>query len=120
MIMNIDELKRYCAVKNESQETYPFGPDTIVFKVSGKIYALVGLDEQPLRINLKCDPSQAQILRSMHDNILPGYHMNKEHWNTIIIDETIPDELICQLIDESYNLIVQKMTRKKQNAIKGK
>lgn len=76
------------------------------------MYALAGINERPLRVNLKCDPEQVQALRAMHDSIIPGYHMNKEHWNTIIIDGSLPLELIYQLIDDSYDLVVQKLPRK--------
>jgi len=117
LIMELDHLKQYCAQKPGTQESYPFGPDTLVFKVGGKMYALTGIDEKPLRVNLKCDPEQAQVLRAMHKNIIPGYHMNKEHWNTIILDGLLPDELIFRLIDESYSLVVEKLPRLTREAL---
>jgi predicted DNA-binding protein (MmcQ/YjbR family) len=76
-----------------------------------QIFALISEDEIPLRINLKCDPEEAQILRGMHKSIIPGYHMNKEHWNTLILDGNLPDELIYRLIDDSYNLVIKGLTK---------
>ncbi len=85
-------------------EGLPFGEDTLVFKVNGKIFALANLDGEP-RLNLKCDPSYALELREMHSSVLPGYHMNKKHWNTVIVDGTIPDREIFRWIDHSYGLV---------------
>ncbi len=104
-MLNLDQIKQYCARKPGTHAEYPFGPDTLVIKVMSKMYALVSENDNPLRVNLKCDPEQAPVLRSMHDSILPGYHMNKEHWNTIVLDGSLPDELVFRLIDESYDLV---------------
>ena len=104
-MLNLDQIKQYCVRKPGTREEYPFGPDTLVFKVMSKMYALVSENNNPLRINLKCDPEQAPVLRSMHDSILPGYHMNKEHWNTIVLDGSFPNELLFRMIDESYELV---------------
>ena len=117
--MKIGDLKKYCAQKPGSQETYPFGPDTLVFKVGGRMYALAGIDDHPVRLNLKCDPDQAQVLRAMQESIIPGYHMNKEHWNTVILDGSLPAELIYQLIDDSYNLVFQKLPLKIRESLTG-
>ena len=111
--MDIDVLRDYCLAKNGVTEELPFGPDTLVFKVMGKIFALVGLDEVPLRVNLKCDPERAITLREEHpENILPGYHMNKAHWNTLVLDGNLQKTLTFELIDHSYNLIREGLTKK--------
>ena len=107
--MNIIELKKYLNSKPGSTEDYPFGPDTLVYKVMGKMFALFGEDDNPIRINLKCDPDDAIVLRDMYDSVIPGYHMNKEHWNTVILDGIIPDEEIQKMIDESYRLVVKSL-----------
>ena len=101
--MNLKLLNQYLLSKKASTSGYPFDETTLVFKVMNKMFALFAEDATPLRINLKCDPEEAQILRGMHKSIIPGYHMNKEHWNTIILDGSLPDELIYKLIDDSYN-----------------
>ena len=109
--MNLENLKLYFKNKSGSTEDYPFGPDTLVYKVMGKMFALVGIDESPLRINLKCDPNEAIILRDMYESVIPGYHMNKEHWNTVILDGSIPEEEIHKMIDESYRLVVKSLKK---------
>lgn len=102
--MNIEELRDYCISKPGTTEGFPFGDDTLVFKVGGKVFALVNLEGEP-RINLKCDPDRALALRDSYNSIIPGYHMNKKHWNTVIIDNTIPDILVREMIDHSYHLV---------------
>ena len=92
----------------------------MVFKVLGKIFALISLDENPLRINLKCDPAQVPVLRAMHESIQPGYHMNKEHWNTIVLDGSLPELLIRRLIDESYDLVVAGLPKTKRESLRKK
>ena len=114
-MLNLDQIKQYCVRKPGTREEYPFGPDNLVFKVMSKMYALVSENNNPLRINLKCDPEQAPVLRSMHDSILPGYHMNKEHWNTIVLDGSFPNELVFRMIDESYDLVAAGL-RKSEKA----
>jgi predicted DNA-binding protein (MmcQ/YjbR family) len=109
--MNFDLLNKYLLSKKATTSGYPFDDTTLVFKVINKIFALIAEDETPLRINLKCDPDEAQILRGMHKSIIPGYHMNKEHWNTIILDGNLPDELIYKMIDDSYNLVLKGLTK---------
>jgi predicted DNA-binding protein (MmcQ/YjbR family) len=105
--MNIVTLRDYCISKKGSTESFPFGEDTLVFKVVGKIFALVNLDSD-LSINLKCDPALAIELRERFSSVTPGYHMNKIHWNTIIIDGTIIDNEILKWIDHSYDLVSKK------------
>jgi predicted DNA-binding protein (MmcQ/YjbR family) len=111
--MHIESLREYCLSKPGTEETFPFGPDTLVYKVNGKIYLLAGLDEQPARFNVKCDPDKAVELRDEYPAVLPGYHMNKKHWNTIILDGSITDRLLKEWIDHSYELVNKTVTRKK-------
>ena len=104
--MNIEALREYCLAKADVEETLPFGPDTLVFKINNKIFLLASLDAQPLQFNVKCDPDLAIELREEYPTaVLPGYHMNKKHWNTIIVDGTLPNKQICRFIDDSYQLV---------------
>ena len=110
--VSLKSLRRYCAGKPGCTEDTPFGPETLVFKVKGKIFGIVGLDESPLRLNLKCDPELAVILRNSYDAVTAGYHMNKQHWNTVTLDGSIPRPTVLALIDESYKLVVQRLSEK--------
>jgi len=104
--MNIEALRDYCLAKEEVEETLPFGPDTLVFKINNKVFLLASLDAQPLQFNVKCDPDLAIELREEYPTaVLPGYHMNKKHWNTIIVDGTLSNKQICRFIDDSYQLV---------------
>lgn len=103
--MNIEELREYCIAKEGAEEGFPFGGDTLVFKVKGKIFLLVGLEGQPLQFNVKCDPAKALELRENYPCVLPGYHMNKKHWNTIVVDGTVSNKLLTEWIDDSYRLV---------------
>jgi predicted DNA-binding protein (MmcQ/YjbR family) len=105
--MNIEILREYCISKPDVSEGFPFGEDTLVFKVKGKIFALVNLAAD-LSVNLKCDPALAIELREKYSSVTPGYHMNKTHWNTIVLDGSIADKEIYYWIDHSYNLISGK------------
>ncbi len=90
--MDIEQLREYVIAKEDVEETLPFGPETLVFKVSGKIFLLLSLDSHPLQFNVKCDPDEAIEWREQYpENVLPGYHMNKKHWNTVTIDQTLRD-----------------------------
>ncbi|HRV94568.1 MAG TPA: MmcQ/YjbR family DNA-binding protein [Anaerolineae bacterium] len=109
--MNLDRLRVYLLQKNGTTEEQPFGPEALVFKVVGKMYALIAWEETPLRITLKCDPDLALSLRDQYTTIQPGYHMNKKHWNTVTLDGTISDDEILTFIDHSYDLVV-KMLKK--------
>ena len=109
--MNIELLNQYLLNKKGTTCGYPFDETTLVLKVVNKIFALIAEDEVPLRINLKCDPEEAQILRGMYKSIIPGYHMNKEHWNTVILDGSLPDELIYKFIEDSYDLVVKGLKK---------
>lgn len=103
--MNIEQIREYCLKKKGVAEDFPFDEETLVFKVVGKIFLLASLESVPLQINLKCDPEKAIDLREEYDTVQPGYHMNKKHWNTIIIDGTISEQKIKEWIDDSYNLV---------------
>ena len=110
--MDIETLRSYCISKKGVSEDFPFDDVTLVFKVMGKMFALVSLERLPLQVNLKCNPEKAIELREEHDGaILPGYHMSKVHWNTLIV-EKISAKLILELIDHSYDLVVSKLTKK--------
>lgn len=110
--MNIEEIREYCLSKNNVEESFPFGVDTLVFKTNGKIFLLASLDAVPLQFNAKCEPDKAIQLREEHpDVILPGYHMNKKHWNTIIVNGKLPSIQLREIIDDSYNLVCKKTNR---------
>lgn len=104
--MDIEQLRDYCIAKKGVTEGFPFDSETLVFKVMGKMFALVSLEANPLSMNLKCDPENAIALREEYSCVLPGYHMSKTHWNTIVIDGSVPDSLLRDWIDQSYNLVV--------------
>jgi predicted DNA-binding protein (MmcQ/YjbR family) len=110
----LDQLRARCAAKPGSEETFPFDTDTLVFKVGGKMYALTSISAKPLRVNLKCQPELAELLRSEHAAIAPGWHMNKRHWNTVTLDGSLPDALVIELIDRSYELVVRGLPRAKR------
>ncbi|NQV16622.1 MmcQ/YjbR family DNA-binding protein [bacterium] len=112
--MKYTELKSLLLSFNEAVISFPFDDKTAVFKVSNKMFALVGLESDPLAVNLKCDPEDALILRSQFDAIRPGYHMNKEHWNTVTINGSIEQGLIVKLIEDSYMLVVRTLSKKEQ------
>lgn len=109
--MNIEMLRDYCLSLPHVTEEMPFGPDTLVFKVGGKLFLLTGLDG-PFSINVKCDPEYAVALREEHIAIRPGYHMNKVHWNTIDIDGSLNDEFLRRMIDHSYALVYKSLPKK--------
>jgi predicted DNA-binding protein (MmcQ/YjbR family) len=104
--MNIEQIREYCLKKKGVTEEFPFDEETLVFKVIGKIFLLASLETIPLQINLKCNPEKAIELREEYEAIQPGYHMNKKHWNTVIIDGSIPNKRILEWIDESYKIVV--------------
>lgn len=120
--MNIEQLQAYCISKKEVTEDFPFDADTLVFKVLGKVFALVSLDKWEAgqrAINLKCDPEYAEELRAAYDAINPGYHMNKKHWNTIdLTGDEISPEFLSQLIDHSYEMVVKGMPKKMRDSLK--
>jgi len=114
--MNIEAFRKYCLDKKGVTEEFPFDETTLVFKVMGKIFALTDLESE-FSINLKCDPEKAIELREKYSAVKPGYHMNKQHWNTITFDGSISDELIYSWVDNSYLLVVNKLTRAKKVAL---
>jgi predicted DNA-binding protein (MmcQ/YjbR family) len=109
--MKFESLRSYLRKKKGAVEEFPFGPTAMVFKVMGKIFALIAWKESPLRINLKCDPDLAIHLRRIYMAVKPGYHMNKDHWNTVIVDGSISDDEILSMIDDSYNLVVNGLKK---------
>lgn len=115
--MNIEEIREYCLAKPGVTEGFPFDESTLVFKVMNKIYALVGLERVPPFINLKCDPERAIELREQHEAIQPGWHMNKQQWNSVYFTGSIPRNLLLELIDHSYNLVVQGLKKKDREAL---
>jgi predicted DNA-binding protein (MmcQ/YjbR family) len=111
--MDLAEFREYCLTKPSATEGTPFGPDVLVFKVSGKMFALAALDEVPATVNLKCDPDLALDLRDRYEQVRPGYHMNKKHWNTVEIENGIPDAELRKMIDHSYELVIKKLSKSK-------
>lgn len=105
--MDIETLREYCLSKPDVEEVLPFGPNTLVYKVNGKIFLITGLNEETLSFNVKCDPDLAIELREQFDCIQPGYHMNKKHWNTIIVDGSVSIKQLKEWIDHSYQLITK-------------
>jgi len=118
MQLNLSSLQAYMLGKPGTIASYPFGEGTLVFKVVGKVFALIAEDADPLRINLKCDPDDALALRAKYAAIIPGYHMNKRHWNSLILDGSLPVELVYELIDHSYELVVQSLSKSKREMLR--
>ena len=115
--MNIESIREYCLSKNAAEETLPFGPQTLVYKVGGKAFLLMGLDDDQLSFNVKCDPEKAQELREQYNCVLPGYHMNKKHWNTIVVDGSVPRSQLHEWIDHSYDLVVKSLPKKTRDTL---
>jgi len=109
--MNIEQIREYCVKKKGVTEEFPFDEETLVFKVAGKIFLLASLESIPLQINLKCDPEKAIEIREEYEAVQPGYHMNKKHWNTIIIDGSVSIRKMFEWIDDSYNLVVERLKK---------
>lgn len=114
--MNIEELRTYCINKKGVTESFPFDESTLVFKVGNKMFALAGIDEFSY-INLKCDPERAIELRETFNAVKPGYHMSKVHWNSVYVNMDLNDQLIYEMIDDSYNLIVASLPKKVRNEL---
>ncbi len=106
--MNIEEIREYALSLKNVSEGFPFGNDTLVFKVNNKIFLLASLSSEVLQFNVKCDPEYAVELREQYSCILPGYHMNKKHWNTIIVDGRLSAKQLKQFINDSYNLVARR------------
>jgi predicted DNA-binding protein (MmcQ/YjbR family) len=111
--MDLAEFRECCLSKPSATEDTPFGPDVLVFKVGGKMFALADLDEVPTTVNLKCDPELALDLRDQYEQVRPGYHMNKKHWNTVEIAGGIPDLQLRKMIDHSHELVIKRLPKPK-------
>jgi len=119
--MNVAELQSYCLQKKSAIMEFPFDDVTMVIKVGNKMFILISTDKDPITINLKCDPFLADSLRASYQAITPGYHMNKRHWNTVLMDKSIPDKMIKEMIDDSYDLVYAKLSMKeKENVQQGR
>jgi predicted DNA-binding protein (MmcQ/YjbR family) len=111
------DLRDFCLEFPGSVETSPFGPETSVFKVAGKMFALSRLGQSPLQVSLKCEPQLAEQLRKAHRAVIPGYHLNKSHWNTVIIDGSIPERMIKDMVEDSYDLVVSQLPASRRRAL---
>lgn len=116
-MLNLEQTREYCLKKKGVTEEFPFDEETLVFKVAGKIFLLASLETIPLQINLKCDPEKAIELREEYDSVQPGYHMNKKHWNTIIIDGKVSHHKLFEWIDDSYSLVIAGFTTSKRKLL---
>lgn len=110
--MNIEELRDFCLSKKGVEECFPFGPDTIVFKVMGKVFLIADINDKPLHFNVKCDPEKAIELREEYPSVKPGFHMNKKHWNTVTCDGRIGTKLLKDWISHSYALVLESLPKK--------
>jgi predicted DNA-binding protein (MmcQ/YjbR family) len=112
--VDLEQFREYCLNKPKATEGTPFGEEVLVFRVGPKIFAMASLDEVPARVNLKCDPDRALDLRDRYEEVQPGYHMNKKHWNTVVLDGVIPEREVRKMIDHSYELVVQSLPKAKR------
>ena len=115
--MRPDQLRGHCLSFTGAVETFPFGPETSVFKVEGKIFALSRLAHSPLSVSLKCEPTLAEQLRQLHAAVLPGYHLDKRHWNTVLLDGSLPEQMIEDMVEDSYDLVVSRLPRARRRAL---
>ena len=115
--MHASELRAWCLRQSGAVEEFPFGPETSVFKVAGKIFALSALDRTPLQVSVKCEPDLAVALRDSYPAIRPGYHLNKRHWNTVTLDGSLTDQVVRDLIEDSYDLIVSALPKRVQEQL---
>jgi predicted DNA-binding protein (MmcQ/YjbR family) len=111
------KLRKVCLALTGAEETFPFDADNSVFKVGGKIFAITPLGRKPLRVSLKCEPALAEGLRAAHSEIGPGYHLNKRHWNTVMLDGDLPDQMVVQMVEDSYDLVMSKLPKATQRAL---
>ena len=116
-VVTRDEARASCAAKPGAAETYPFGPDTAVYKVGGKMFALAPWSAEPPTVSLKCDPEWSEVLRKAYDAVRPGYHLNKKHWNTVVLDGSVPDDEVEELIEHSYELVVESLPKRVRAAL---
>ena len=117
--MTLKQIRKYLLSKRETTEELPFGPEALVYKVAGKMYALIAWEDDPIYISMKCDPDRAVALRASYSAIKPAYHFNKTHWNMVYIDGTLTDDQVTELIDHSYNLVVKKLKKIDRDKIIG-
>jgi predicted DNA-binding protein (MmcQ/YjbR family) len=115
--MDPAELRVCCLSFAGAEETFPFGPETSVFKVAGKMFALSQLGAESLRVSVKCEPDLAEALRQAHEAVIPGYHLNKRHWNTVIVDGSLSDDAVRDMIGDSYDLVVSRLPRARRRAL---
>lgn len=115
--MDLTQFREYCLSKPRATEGTPFGPDVLVFKVRGKMFALAALEEVPTTVNLKCEPDLALELRDRYEQVRPGYHMNKKHWNTVEIESGMPDAELLKMIDHSYELVTKSLPKVKRKKL---
>lgn len=115
--MNIEELREFCLSKKGVEECFPFDEETLVFKVMGKVFLLTGIESKPLEFNVKCDPDKAIGLREKYSCVLPGYHMNKTHWNTVVCDNSVPEKLLKEWISHSYEMVAKGLTKKQKQEL---
>jgi len=116
--MDLETIRKYCLDKKGTTESFPFGETTLVFKVSGKIFLLTGLDQRPLQFNVKCDPELAVELRETYSAVIPAFHMNKKHWNTVLVNGQLSAKQIREMIDASYDLVVKSLPLKERKKLK--
>jgi predicted DNA-binding protein (MmcQ/YjbR family) len=115
--MRSDDLRASCLSLAGAEETFPFGPMTSVFKVAGKMFALSRLGRSPLSVSLKCEPELALQLRATHPAVTAGYHLNKRHWNTVLLDGSLPDQTVREMIEDSYDLVLASLPRSRRRAL---
>ena len=115
--MDIEAYRNYCLSKKGVTESFPFDEEVLVFKVMNKVFALGNINSRPLKINLKCDPEKALEYRELHEEVRPGYHMNKKHWNTVDFEGSLPEKTLCHFINHSYELVVSKLTKKEKEQL---
>jgi predicted DNA-binding protein (MmcQ/YjbR family) len=116
-VLSPAKLRRFCLGLPGAVEEFPFRPGLSVFKVSGKVFALSPLGDRPLRVSLKCEPALAEQLRDTYSAIRPGYHLNKRHWNTVDVDDSLPDRLVLEMIEDSYDLVVARLPKRVQSEL---
>lgn len=115
--MNLETIEKLLLKKQAATYDFPFKEEYQVFRVGSKMFAIVSLEDEPLRMNLKCEPNNAIALRDIYESVLPGYHMNKKHWNTIILDDSIPLEVLQDIIDESYELVFKGLKKTEKEKV---
>ena len=117
-MMELESLRKFLCSKSGASEEIPFGPEVLVFKVQGKMFAILTWQENPLKISLKCEPEHALVLRDIYDAVQPGYHLHKKHWNTVTLDGSVSEENVLQWVDESYRLVVKGLPKRDRERLK--